>query len=526
MPATELPRVGTRVEARRPAVREHREAPRVQAALDRDPADQVGHLRVDDLDDPRGGLLRLEAQGLADPAADGLDRRPAIEAHPPPEEVVGIDPAEHEVRVGHGRLGPARAVAGRAGRCPGAPRPDLQHPRFRLDPGDAPAAGADRGDVDDRHGDRILGEHRRLGIPRLAVDDRADVEARPAHVRGDRRVEPETPGERAGAQHSAGRPGGEQRDASVARLVERRHAARRVHDRNRTGVSRVAKAISHPLQVAAHARGEVGVQHRRRGALVLADHRRQVAGGGYKPVRTPVAVPPQPVAQPPLVVGIEKRPQEADRNRLDTLLAQPGGQALQPLELQRSHDRAARVDPLVDPVDARPRHERIGLGQSRDVDDLALGQSGDLLDRAPDDDRVLVPPRRQEGRTRAGAGDEDVRGDRRAVGEEPRVGQEVRQRQAEAAGRLADGAQHPLLEAGRRGRGLRPDEAALVVHDDAVGEGAPAVDRDDEAHGPLTSACRPACTDSSQAGASRASSRIGSWGRAISTSSSVKQPGQ
>ena len=44
----------------------------------------------------------------------------------PPAKVLGIEPAEHEVRVGHGRAGAAAAVAGGAGIGAGALGPDAQ----------------------------------------------------------------------------------------------------------------------------------------------------------------------------------------------------------------------------------------------------------------------------------------------------------------------------------------------------------------------------------------------------------------
>jgi hypothetical protein len=46
---------------------------------------------------------------------DGLARRLEIKRHAPAQEEAGIVIAEHEIGVGHGRLGAAHAVAGRTG---------------------------------------------------------------------------------------------------------------------------------------------------------------------------------------------------------------------------------------------------------------------------------------------------------------------------------------------------------------------------------------------------------------------------
>ena len=73
--------------------------------------------------------------------------RPASSLHAAAQKGARVDPAEDEVRVGHGGLRPAEAVAGGPRDGPGASRADAQHPAV-VDPGDRPAAGADRDEVD------------------------------------------------------------------------------------------------------------------------------------------------------------------------------------------------------------------------------------------------------------------------------------------------------------------------------------------------------------------------------------------
>ena len=72
------------------------------------------------------------------------------------EEIARIEPAEHQVGVGHGRLRPAAAVAGRARHRAGAARTDVQ-PALLVEPGDRAAADADLEDVDDVAADREAG---------------------------------------------------------------------------------------------------------------------------------------------------------------------------------------------------------------------------------------------------------------------------------------------------------------------------------------------------------------------------------
>jgi hypothetical protein len=75
------------------------------------------------------------------------------------EEVVGLDPSGDYVRVGHGRLRSAPAVAGRAGIGARALRADLQR-TGGIEPGDRAAARADLDDIDHRNLDGVAGEGR------------------------------------------------------------------------------------------------------------------------------------------------------------------------------------------------------------------------------------------------------------------------------------------------------------------------------------------------------------------------------
>ena len=171
--------LGERARVQRPgaAERDEREVARIVAALDRDDAQRAQHLRVDDLDDGRG-VERRRARA----------RRPRGRARRPPASRVR-QAAEQEVRVGHGRLRPAAAVAGRArvGARALAARRAARRPRRRqtIEPPPAPTVwmstvGSRIGRPRDDALARALGR---------AADDQADVGRRAAHVERDRVLE-------------------------------------------------------------------------------------------------------------------------------------------------------------------------------------------------------------------------------------------------------------------------------------------------------------------------------------------------
>nr|WP_228430976.1 hypothetical protein [Baekduia soli] len=97
-----------------------------QAALDGDQAQRAEHVLVDEVDDPLGRLGHPDAEAVGD-ARDRCVGGVGVELHRAPEQA-RREPAEHDVGVGHRRLGPAGAVAGRPGHRARAARPDAQAP--------------------------------------------------------------------------------------------------------------------------------------------------------------------------------------------------------------------------------------------------------------------------------------------------------------------------------------------------------------------------------------------------------------
>ncbi len=129
------------------------ESPRIVSALDRDQADGAGHAGVGDPDDGLGRLHHVEAERASDVRRDGALRRLDVEARKlAADRALGVDAAEHDMRIGEGRALVALSVAGGPGPRAGALGADLQQPAA-IDRGDRAAAGTDGGDLDHRRAD-------------------------------------------------------------------------------------------------------------------------------------------------------------------------------------------------------------------------------------------------------------------------------------------------------------------------------------------------------------------------------------
>ncbi len=153
------------------AIGDQHEIAGIEAALGGDALDGIGHRGRGNAQDAVGGCTRAHAERLADPHFERALGGGGIELHLAAEEAIGAEPAEHQIGVGHRRLGAAEAVAGRARRRAGALRADAQ--RAVVDAGDRAAAGADLENIHHRdlHRQRplVAADQRRAGGQRLAV---------------------------------------------------------------------------------------------------------------------------------------------------------------------------------------------------------------------------------------------------------------------------------------------------------------------------------------------------------------------
>src|SRR5262249_29917545 len=155
----------------------------VDPLVDRDFLDRADHALRGEVEDRRGRLERVEAERAADLLLDRGAGAVGIELLTAAEEVLRIEYAERQARVGHGQPCPASAVTARPRVGSGALRTDVQQPAG-VDPGDRAAAGADAPHVNGReagHVPEIRPSNPGLAAPRYAAAaDETDVVARPA----------------------------------------------------------------------------------------------------------------------------------------------------------------------------------------------------------------------------------------------------------------------------------------------------------------------------------------------------------
>ena len=185
----------------------------VVAALDRDFLDRVRHVRHRDLQEAGRHLragARLPARrgdlpgelGEALGRGRGVQRLISTRAEHP-REVIGLDPAEHQVGVGHGER-TATPVAGGPRAGAGRVRPDAVAAAVEVQ--DRPAAG----------GDSVNAQHRRphphtgylgLVLPLELAGEVRHVGGRAAHVEPDDLTEPGRGAAAGHADDAAGRAG-------------------------------------------------------------------------------------------------------------------------------------------------------------------------------------------------------------------------------------------------------------------------------------------------------------------------------
>ena len=259
----------------------------------------------------------LIAERSGDAPIQNLAGLAGVEPHLAAEEVSGIEPAEHEIGVGDGRLGAAAPVAGRPGHRAGAARPDIEAALI-VEPGDRAAADADFENVDHVAADREA----RIGpadvIDRFdgiaaALDHRA-FRRGAAHVEGDEIVDTEQMAVACRADAAADRTGLHERDRLAAAALGGNHAAVRAHQQQRAREAALPQLGIEFRDVLADLRPDIGVRGRRRGALELMPFARELRPGGDEDSGQ------QPAhfrRRGLLVVRRQVRVEEADRERLD-----------------------------------------------------------------------------------------------------------------------------------------------------------------------------------------------------------------
>jgi hypothetical protein len=180
-------------------------------------------------------------------------------------------------------------------------------------------------------------------------------------------------------------------------LVDRGNAARRAHD-ERLRKPRRLRSSAESAQVPGRDRAEVGVDGRRRRALVLSELRRDLVRGDHMCGRQP---PPHLVGHSLLVRSVAKREEEADRNRL-------GVERGKRRELERL-ENALGPDSLPHAEAPLERDQRLRI---------RLTEAIEVSPRLPSEmKKMLEAGRRDERGSRSLALEQRVRCDRRPVRE-------------------------------------------------------------------------------------------------------------
>jgi hypothetical protein len=390
------------------------------------------------------------------------------------EEVIRIEPAEHQVGVGHGGFGAAEAVADRPGLRAGTARSDLHQSGRRLDPRDRSAARADLDHVDDRHFQRQSGALDEAAhapgleielVMRRTVLHQAHLGGGPAHVERDHAVEPGEARQERG-RHGAGRRAGlDHADRKVLGLLHRRDAAARQHHIEPARESDVRQPHLEPVEIAPHQRLHIGVGAGRAGALELADLGRDLARQGQRQVRVRAAHNP---GGTPFMRGIPVGVHERDRDRLDAValdhLARNRGNRL----LVEGHEKLAlEIHPLADLAPPVARHQGRGRFEEQVVEVVA-GLAADL-------DHVAKSLGGDQADGRAGALDHRVGHQRGAVHDAVQLGS----RNIRLAQDARDAGDDCLARIVRRREQLAGmDEIAARIVQHEIGEGAADIDAD------------------------------------------------
>ena len=199
----------------------------IAPTFDSDGANGADHVGGGDQEDAVRGIFHRKAGGIGDLLADRCLRQRRIDGTHTTGDRVRVQIAEYGIGVRHRRFGAAQAVAGRPRRRPATARADAQR-AAGVEPGDAAAAGADFGDVDGGHPDRMaatagMAHATADGVfqrhERLAVFDQRALGGGAAHVEGDQIRLADLLGEVAAGEHAGGRAGFDDIHRAMARAV-------------------------------------------------------------------------------------------------------------------------------------------------------------------------------------------------------------------------------------------------------------------------------------------------------------------
>ena len=210
-------------------------------------------------------------------AVDRGFRRRAVERTRAAHEGGGIEIAEHDIGVRHGRGRAAIAVAGRPRHRARAFRADAQR-AAAIDAGNRSAAGGDARNIEAAQRDALSGQHAVGGKRCLPFRDQRDIRAGAAHVERHEIGNAEEIGAAPAAGNAARRTRQHRARGKPRGLLHRRHAAMRQHDEQAALEAGLNEALLQIGQIAPHHRLDISVHDGGRDALIFLDLRQHVAG--------------------------------------------------------------------------------------------------------------------------------------------------------------------------------------------------------------------------------------------------------
>ena len=446
----------------------------IDALRDRDLPDRTDDVLGGDRQRRVSGFVDTEPERTCERPLDGRVRSVCLQGQTPAQEVVGVDPPEHDGGVGDGRVAAAVAVAGwaRLGAC--ALRADAEQ-TAGVDPDDRAPAGADRLDVDGADPGDVPDPAPTQPVLRRVVDlaggHEPDVEGGSTRVADDQvavrhfrlRVR-----QRRDGRH--GRTGADRVDRPLGHFLRTPGAAERGGDEDVTVESCMPQVLLQRLQVCLHQRLQRRVDGGRRRPPVLADDRIQLVRERERHLR-PLAG--EQLADAELVVRVDDRPDQAHRDCLRAQAPRVLDRGEDALLVELDEDVPLGVDALADLERQVAGHVRRRVRELPERLELpALAEQEDVRE-------ALGGEERGPGRA---ALDDRVRRPGRAVGEHVGACEQLADRDPELRRKLLEpvfDALERTLEVGRR---LRQVERPAFVGDDHVREGASGVDGDAEAH--------------------------------------------
>ena len=435
----------------RPSVGQEGELSRVQPLPDSNGLDGADHAGDGDLDDPVGGADFIEAGKLAADPQNGFPRETRVEPHPAGGERIGTQAVQDHVGIGHSGFEASPPVAGRTGvgaRALGSHGENAPS----IHPGDAPPSRTDRLDL---HLEKLVGVAQGLALRRHgrhSVREKADVGAGPSHIVGDDPALSRRPRQMAGRRHAPGRTRKKKVDGETGRLFGGHHASAGGDDVEPSLKSSFFEPLVQPPQVAAHGGSQIGVQDRRREALILPEFRDDLGGGGHEDPRQERF---KEGLCPHLVLPVEVGMQKAYGYCLDPFLHELPGEGRHLRPRHRPGDPPARQCALIHlqaegPGDERGRFPVFELVEDHPVAEAELQDVSKALGR-------------HDGRPGALLFENGIRGDGRPVHEAG----DGRKRGVGLLEALQDSAGEVLADGGCL-HGAKP--AGRVVVNDNVGE--------------------------------------------------------